>query len=35
MAQVESIMVEGLQVQIEGQGPTLLMLHGWPDTLAL
>ncbi len=27
--------VEGLQVLVEGQGPTLVMLHGWPDTLAL
>jgi len=35
MAQIESMEVEGLKVQMEGQGPTLLMLHGWPDTLAL
>ena len=27
--------VQGLTVRIEGQGPTVVMLHGWPDTLAL
>ena len=28
--------VDGIRVQIEGSGPdTILMLHGWPDTLAL
>lgn len=27
--------VQGLTVRIEGQGPTLVMLHGWPDTQAL
>ncbi len=27
--------VQGLTVQIEGHGPTVVMLHGWPDTLAL
>lgn len=27
--------VQGLKVHIEGNGPTLVMLHGWPDTLAL
>jgi pimeloyl-ACP methyl ester carboxylesterase len=27
--------VQGLKVHIEGTGPTVLMLHGWPDTLAL
>lgn len=27
--------VQGLRVHIEGSGPTVVMLHGWPDTLAL
>lgn len=27
--------VQGLSVRIEGAGPTVVMLHGWPDTLAL
>jgi len=27
--------VQGLKVHIEGNGPTVVMLHGWPDTLAL
>jgi pimeloyl-ACP methyl ester carboxylesterase len=27
--------VQGLTVQIEGSGPTVVMLHGWPDTLSL
>lgn len=27
--------VQGLKVHIDGSGPTVLMLHGWPDTLAL
>jgi cis-3-alkyl-4-acyloxetan-2-one decarboxylase len=27
--------VNGLNVQIEGAGPTVVMLHGWPDSLAL
>ena len=27
--------LEGLDVVIEGQGPTVVFLHGWPDTLAL
>ena len=28
--------IQGVEVLIEGKGPeTLLMLHGWPDTLAL
>jgi pimeloyl-ACP methyl ester carboxylesterase len=25
----------GLHVRVEGDGPTVLMLHGWPDTSAL
>ena len=32
---MNSIDVEGLRVQIDGQGPTLVMLHGWPDSPAL
>lgn len=31
----ESRDVHGLRVEIEGSGPTVVMLHGWPDTLAL
>jgi len=27
--------VQGLTVHQEGSGPTVLMLHGWPDTLAI
>lgn len=27
--------VQGLTVTIEGSGPTVVMLHGWPDTPAL
>lgn len=27
--------VQGLDVTIEGSGPTVVMLHGWPDTPAL
>lgn len=27
--------VQGLDVTIEGTGPTVVMLHGWPDTPAL
>jgi cis-3-alkyl-4-acyloxetan-2-one decarboxylase len=27
--------VQGLKVHIEGNGPTVVMLHGWPDSLAL
>lgn len=27
--------LQGLDVVIEGQGPTVVFLHGWPDTLAL
>jgi pimeloyl-ACP methyl ester carboxylesterase len=32
---IETRDIEGLTVQIEGSGPTVVMLHGWPDTLAL
>ena len=32
----ERVMVDGIEVLVEGSGPeTLLMLHGWPDTLRL
>ncbi len=28
--------IQGMEVQVEGSGPrTVLMLHGWPDTLAV
>jgi pimeloyl-ACP methyl ester carboxylesterase len=27
--------VNGTEVRLQGQGETVLMLHGWPDTLAL
>ena len=27
--------LEGIAVQIEGSGPPVLMIHGWPDTLRL
>jgi pimeloyl-ACP methyl ester carboxylesterase len=27
--------VQGLTVSVEGQGPTVVMLHGWPDSPAL
>ena len=30
-----TLTVEGLQVRVDGQGPTLVFLHGWPDTLSL
>ena len=30
------MIIQGVDIQIEGKGSeTLLMLHGWPDTLAL
>lgn len=29
------LQVEGIEVRVEGQGPTLVMVHGWPDTLSL
>ncbi len=31
----QTLDVQGLTVRIDGQGPTGVMLHGWPDTLAL
>jgi pimeloyl-ACP methyl ester carboxylesterase len=31
----ETMRLQGLDVVIEGQGPTVVFLHGWPDTLAL
>ncbi|MCU0763946.1 MAG: alpha/beta hydrolase [Hydrogenophaga sp.] len=30
-----SLRVQDLDITIEGQGPTLVMLHGWPDSPAL
>lgn len=30
-----SIEVEGLRVTVEGQGPVVVLLHGWPDSPAL
>lgn len=29
------ITVDGSEIRLQGQGETVLMLHGWPDTLAL
>lgn len=29
------MIVEGIEVHIEGVGPTIVMLHGWPDTYRL
>lgn len=35
-AKSECLQVDGVEVQVEGQGAsTVLMLHGWPDTLHL
>ena len=31
----ETMRLQGLDVVIEGQGPTVVFLHGWPDTLSL
>ena len=31
----ETMQLQGLDVVIEGQGPTVVFLHGWPDTLDL
>lgn len=32
---MQTLDVDGVTVQVEGSGPALLMLHGWPDTLRL
>ncbi|NML44402.1 alpha/beta hydrolase [Ramlibacter sp. G-1-2-2] len=33
---MQTLVVDGVEVQVEGTGPeTLLLLHGWPDTLQL
>lgn len=32
---MERLSIRGLDVTVEGQGPVLLMLHGWPDSPAL
>lgn len=33
---METLTVDGIEVRIEGDGPdTVVLLHGWPDTLAL
>ncbi len=29
------LVVEGVDVHIEGEGPTVMMVHGWPDTWRL
>jgi len=34
-AMTQTIDVQGLTVKIEGQGPTVVLLHGWPDTPAV
>lgn len=31
----ETMNVQGIEVKIEGQGPTVVMMHGWPDSPAL
>ncbi|TNF56186.1 MAG: alpha/beta fold hydrolase, partial [Burkholderiales bacterium] len=31
----EVLDVQGISVMIEGQGPTVVMVHGWPDSPAL
>jgi pimeloyl-ACP methyl ester carboxylesterase len=31
----QTLEVDGITVTVEGQGPTLVMLHGWPDSPAL
>lgn len=36
MSQSQTIQVDGVEVVVEGQGPrTVVMIHGWPDTLHL
>ena len=32
---MEQLKVEGVDVHVEGRGPTLVMVHGWPDTWRL
>lgn len=34
-AMSQTLEVQGLTVTIEGQGPTVVFLHGWPDTPAV
>lgn len=35
-SELQSLQVDGIDVEIHGRGPiTLLMLHGWPDTAAV
>lgn len=31
----ERLDVQGVSVQVDGTGPTVVMLHGWPDTAAV
>ena len=31
----ETLDVQGLSVQVEGTGPTVVLVHGWPDTAAV
>mgnify|MGYP001765223343 CR=1 FL=1 len=31
----QSVDIQGLGVRIEGRGPTVVMMHGWPDSPAL
>ena len=31
----ETLNVQGIEVRIDGAGPTVVMLHGWPDSPAL
>ncbi len=31
----DTLEIHGLTVHVEGSGPTLLLLHGWPDSAAL
>lgn len=32
---MQTLQVQGTTVEIEGRGPTILMIHGWPDTRRL
>ena len=31
----QTLTVQDIEVLIDGQGPTVVMLHGWPDSPAL
>lgn len=31
----QTLEVDGIKVTVQGQGPTLVMMHGWPDSPAL